>query len=90
MQWLWLASVVTARQALPRCVTRVTAGKQAEPGSVERDARGWSAFAVKASRRRDITAVSRHTRIKWKGLAVSWLTHCRNRLSRSWTIRSRS
>ena len=65
------------------------------PGSRRRQAalilaRGWPAFAVKASQRRGIPVVPRHTSIKQKGLAVSWLTHCRNRLSRHWTIRSRS
>ena len=53
-------------------------------------ARGWPGLAAKASRRRGIPVVSRHPGIKRKGLAVSWLTHCRNRLSRRWTIRSRS
>ena len=52
-------------------------------------ARGWPGLAAKASRRRGIPVVSRHSGIKRKGLAVSWLTHCRNRLSRRWTIRSR-
>ena len=65
------------------------------PGSRRRQAalivaRGGPAFAVKARRRRGIPVVSRHTSIKRKGLAVSWLTHCRNRLSRRWRIRSRS
>ena len=53
-------------------------------------ARGWPGLAAKASRRRGIPVVSRHPGIKRKGLAVSWLTHCQNRLSRRWTIRSRS
>jgi hypothetical protein len=53
-------------------------------------ARGWPGFAAKASRRRGIPVVSRHPGIKRKGLAVSWLTHCRYRLSRRWRIRSRS
>jgi hypothetical protein len=53
-------------------------------------ARGWPGLAAKASRPRGIPVVSRHPGIKRKGLAVSWLTHCRNRLSRRWTIRSRS
>lgn len=35
-------------------------------------------------------AVSRHPGIKRKGLALSWLTHCRNRLALRWMIRSRS
>jgi hypothetical protein len=43
-------------------------------------ARGWPGLAAKASRRRGIPVVSRHPGIKRKGLAVSWLTHCRNRL----------
>ena len=65
------------------------AGKQATPGSVDRGA-GRPGLAVKAGRRRGIPVVSRHPGIKRKGLGVSWLTHCRNRLSRRWMIRSRS
>jgi len=65
------------------------AGKQAQPDSVDRGTglggvhgEGWP---TARHRRRP-----RHTSIKRKGLAVSWLTHCRNRLSRNWTIRSHS
>ena len=53
-------------------------------------ARGWPGLAAKASRQRGILVVSRHPGIKWKGLAVLWLTHYRYRLVLSWTIRSRS
>jgi hypothetical protein len=65
------------------------------PGSRRRQAalivaRGWPGLAVKAGRRRGIPVASRHPGIKRKGLAVSWLTYCRYRLVRSWTIRSRS
>ena len=79
---------VTARSVITASPTR--AGKQAKPGSVDRGTEGWPAFAVKARRRRGIPVAPRHTSIKRKGLAVSWLTHCRNRLSRHWRIRSRS
>ena len=65
-----------------------------QPGSRRRQAalivaRGWPAFAVKAGRRRGIPPSPGHEH-QAEGLAVSWLTHCRNRLSRRWTIRSRS
>jgi hypothetical protein len=46
-------------------------------------ARGWPELAAKASRRRGTAVVSRHPAIKRKGLAVSWLTHCRYRLARN-------
>jgi hypothetical protein len=66
------------------------------PGSRRRQAvfivaRGSTARTAKVSRRRGIHAVSpvpQH-QIR-KGLAVSCLTHCQNRLSRRWMIRSRS
>ena len=51
---------------------------------------GLAGFALTGQLAARYPAVSWHLGIKRKGLAVSWLTHCRNRLSRNWTIRSRS
>ena len=78
---------VTARSVITADPTR--AGKQAKPGSVDRGT-GLASVRGEGQPTARHPVVPRHTSIKRKGLAVSWLTHCQNRLSRHWTIRSRS
>jgi hypothetical protein len=59
---------MTARSVITAAPTR--AGKQAKPGSVDRDT-VLASVRVKARRRRGIPVVPPHTNINRKGLAVS-------------------